>query len=314
MVAQITDSTFVQNEALGGSNASATGTDILGIGGAEGGAIYNEVGSTLTVSGCALSQNQAVGGSDNTGSAPVALVGYALGGGIVSAYGGVNSIFGVNALTVTNCSITGNEAQGGHNNSGSASVAGLIGTGGGGGVTNYAGGTAGLTGSLLFNNTARGGTGNSDSGGGGLLVDGAGLGGGIFNFLGGYNSSGYGQFDTSTVTLTNCLLIANKAQGGAGGNGEGGGIANLFDASTTLYNSVVAQDLAVGGSGAGLGGGAYNDATSTLALTGSLVTGNLAVGATGIGGGVYTVGTFTEDPLTVVFFNHASTSDNNVGP
>jgi hypothetical protein len=44
------------------------------------------------------------------------------------------------------------------------------------------------------------------------------------------------------------------------------------------------------------------------------VTGNLAVGATGIGGGVYTVGTFTEDPLTVVLFNHASSSGNNVGP
>ena len=65
--------------------------------------------------------------------------------------------------------------------------------------------------------------------------------------------------------------------------------------------------------GSGLGGGAYNDATSTLALTKSLVTLNLAEGATGIGGGVYNLGTFTFDE-TVIRFNHASTSGDNIGP
>jgi hypothetical protein len=124
----------------------------------------------------------------------------------------------------------------------------------------------------------------------------------------------YGPLDVSTVTVSNCQISQNAAQGTGGGSGEGGGIANVLDASTMVGNSVVAQDLAVGGSGAGLGGGAYNDASSTLALSGTLVTGNLAVGATGIGGGVYTVGTFDEDPLTVILFNHASTTDNNVGP
>jgi hypothetical protein len=45
-----------------------------------------------------------------------------------------------------------------------------------------------------------------------------------------------------------------------------------------------------------------------------LVTLNQANGGPGIGGGVYTLGTFTLDAATVIIFNYASTSDNNIGP
>jgi hypothetical protein len=33
-----------------------------------------------------------------------------------------------------------------------------------------------------------------------------------------------------------------------------------------------------------------------------------------VGGGVYNLGTFTHDALTVIQFNHASTSGDNLGP
>ena len=46
------------------------------------------------------------------------------------------------------------------------------------------------------------------------------------------------------------------------------------------------------------GGGAYNDATSTLTLTKSSVNHNHANGSPGIGGGIYTLGTFSFDPLS----------------
>jgi predicted outer membrane repeat protein len=45
-----------------------------------------------------------------------------------------------------------------------------------------------------------------------------------------------------------------------------------------------------------------------------VVTDNHANGAPGIGGGIYTVGTFSVDPFTVIKKNHASTSGDNIGP
>ena len=105
----------------------------------------------------------------------------------------------------------------------------------------------------------------------------------------------------------------NLAQEG-GGNGLGGGIANLLSATTTVDSSYLTNNQANGdGGGAGLGGGAYNDATSTLKLTKSLVISNHANGKPGIGGGIYNLGTFF-DVFTVIAFNHASTSGDNIGP
>ena len=44
-----------------------------------------------------------------------------------------------------------------------------------------------------------------------------------------------------------------------------------------------------------------------------MVTQNQADGSPGIGGGIYTLGTFTFDAFTVILFNHASTSGDNIG-
>jgi hypothetical protein len=103
--------------------------------------------------------------------------------------------------------------------------------------------------------------------------------------------------------------------GRGGGNGAGGGIANLLSATTMVTGSTIAQNEVIGAwGGAGLGGGLFNDATSTLALTDALVTQNHANGHPGIGDEVYTVRTFSADVQTVIKQNHASTSDDDVGP
>jgi hypothetical protein len=106
--------------------------------------------------------------------------------------------------------------------------------------------------------------------------------------------------------VINSTIDHNLAQGGGGGNGVGGGIANLLSATTTVDSSSLTNNQAnVDGGGARLGGGDYNDATSSLALTASRVTGNHANGSSGIGG-VYNLGTFTFDVFTVIKKNHAS--------
>jgi hypothetical protein len=188
----------------------------------------------------------------------------------------------------------------------------LVGAAVGAGIANYAGGSDSITGSNLDGNQANGGRGNTTSGSG-VLFAGLGAGGGIFNYLGNYNSAAYGQFTSSVVTVSNSLIDLNESVGGGGGNGVGGGIADLLSASTTVSNSILTLNQANGGTGNGLGGGAYNDASSTLALAKSLVTLNLARGAQGIGGGIYNLGTLDVDALTFILLNLASTSGNNIG-
>jgi hypothetical protein len=310
----VTASSFSHNQAIGGNDSTAIGTDIIGVGGAEGGAIYNEVGAAAAFTGCNFDHNQAQGGNGNTGSGPVVLVGEGLGGAIVSGYGGPNAFSGPDTLTVSDSTLTQNIAVGGDNNSGTGTVAGLIGVGAGAGMANYAGGTASISDSVLSGNQARGGHGNT-AGGTGAVFAGLGAGGGIFNFLGNYNSSGFGPLGASSVTVTDTTLDHNQAQGGGGGNGEGGGLADLLSATTTVSGSAITHNEAIGdGGGAGLGGGAYNDATSSLTLDDASVTQNHANGSPGIGGGIYDLGTFSFDALTVIEHNHASTSGDNIGP
>jgi hypothetical protein len=140
-----------------------------------------------SITGCTFGHNQAIGGNGNTGSGPVVLVGEGLGGAIVSGYGGPDSVNGPNTLTVSNSTFSQNAAQGGDNNSGTASLAALIGTGTGAGIANYAGGTASISGSVLDRNQAIGGRHNT-AGGTGAVFAGLGAGGTIFNYLGNYTS------------------------------------------------------------------------------------------------------------------------------
>ena len=306
----VTNSCFTDNEAIGGSNAVATGTDIVEAGSAEGGALTIEIGVAATISGTTFANNQAFGGGSNSCSGPVIDDGTGFGGAILSGWGG--ELNGPTTLTVSNSTFVQNEAAGGNNNTGTATTGGFVGAGVGGGIANYLGGTASVSSSVLTLGTALGGHGNT-AGGTGVFA-GLGAGGGIFNGLGNYDSSGYGQFNVSTVTVSDSVIDLNLAQGGGSGTGAGGGIAAVLDASTTVTGSLLTLNQASGsGHGSGLGGGLYNDATSSLALTNTLVLLNLATGSPGIGGGVYTIGTFTTTGQTLIADNFASTSGDNIG-
>jgi hypothetical protein len=307
----VSGTTFSGNEAIGGNNATATGTDIVEAGTAEGGALGMEIGVAATITGCTFDHNQAIGGSGNTTSGPVIDNGTGFGGAILSGWGG--QALGATTLTVSNSTFSHNNATGGDNNTGTGTVAGFVGAGVGAGIANYLGGTASISGSDLDHGQARGGRGNTASGTG--VFAGLGAGGGIFNAVGNYNSSGYGQFNRSVLTVTGSTIDHNQAQGGGGDNGAGGGIANLLSATARVDTSALTNNQANGdGGGAGLGGGAFNDASSSLTLTDSSVTQNHANGSPGIGGGVYTLGSFSFDALTSIADNHASTNDDNIGP
>ena len=131
-------------------------------------------------------------------------------------------------------------------------------------------------------NQASGGHDNT-AGGTGTVFAGFGAGGGIFNYLGNYNSAGYGQSTPSVVTVTTSLIDLNQAEGGGGGDGEGGGIYVGSGGSATIDQTLITLNLAAGGlcgwsgsGGQGLGGGLYVAAGGSATLTSSLVIGNFA--------------------------------------
>src|SRR5262249_10580587 len=146
--------------------------------------------------------------------------------------------------------------------------------------------------------------GHGNTGTGTSVVKNLGAGGGVFNGLGNYNSTGYGQFDASVINLSGCWITNNQAQGG--GNGAGGGIACFDNASATVSFSTISNNVAIGTAGsAGLGGGAFDDASSSLVFDHDFIIGNHANGSTGIGGGVYNLGVFSFS-LTTITGNQAS--------
>jgi hypothetical protein len=138
---------------------------------------------------------------------------------------------------------------------------------------------------------------------------------------------------TSSLPLNGVALLDNIAHGGAGGsggnggNGYGGAIFVGTGGTATITQSTLVANLAVGGNGLsggnGLGGGCYVATRASAAVTDSRFLLNEARGGDGkhggadgqgVGGGVYKLGTFTFDAATVLLFNFASTSGNNVGP
>jgi len=70
------------------------------------------------------------------------------------------------------------------------------------------------------------------------------IGGGIFNALSNYDSTGYGQFDPSTLTVTNGFIGFNTSKGGPGSAGLGGGIYSDATASLNLVSSLVSFNQA----------------------------------------------------------------------
>ena len=186
--ATISDSTFTDNQALGGTTGASAG----------GGALSNSSntpGTTMTVTGCTLSDNAAIGEAGGDG-----MVNFGSGQG-----GGINDF---DNLTLVNSTLIGNQAVGTPlapgaapsqtPNSGSTTA--------GGGVfclgVYVPNATVSVTSSTITGNQAVGGVGAAGSAGS------VGEGGGI-SLIG-----------VTSGLVSGCIVAANVAQGGAGGTVE----------------------------------------------------------------------------------------------
>ena len=190
-------------------------------------------------------------------------------------------------FVATNCTFTGNIAQGTAGAAGANGSNATDGTGGNGG--NGTSGTAGLGGAIynylgnvgLLNCTfitnsalgGNGGNGGSGGNGGGSFSQG-GNGGNAGN---GAAGSGGAVYNQGNLSLFNCTLSSNNAQGGNGGIGGTNG-SGVF---VSLAGS--------GGAGAtGAGGAIYNGRNTTIIAC--TFSGNTAVGGTSAPGGNRTSG------------------------
>jgi hypothetical protein len=296
----VQNSTFIGNEAIGGNGVVATPGKPKG-GVAQGGAIESEdfesgdeVAVSLTVTNCTFSGNMAIAGNGGSGGNNSGLLlDIALGGAIHEAQ---------TTLAVSGCTFTKNQAIGGSNATVGATGSGYVGLADGGALSTQIG-TATITDSTFDCNLARGGSGNS--GGGGSLSVGWGVGGAIGNFFSGTS------LVASNDTFSN-NLAAGGASNGSGflsGAGIGGGLANVGGAVATLNNCTFIGNGAVGGAGGagsnggdGLGGALANILGSVLAVGNCTITSNQATGGAGgaganggngFGGGIHNDGTST---------------------
>jgi len=352
--ATVSYSTFEGNSVHGGNGANGTATAPNGgnAGTGVGGAMGNEITSllvpfapsTMNVAYSTFIDNRAVGGNGGNGG-PGGNGGSVGGVGMYSPGGAINN--GSSTLTVTYSTFIDNEAVGGNGGHGGAGGNGGAGGASAGGAISSINTPSALTGgmaipatlqvsySLFLGNEALGGVGGSGGSGGNGGAGGAGLGGGLRSLF-------------SECNVSHGLFVGNQAVGGSGGDpgsggtggtggaGQGGALINLsgtigtVSETGTLSDSLIILNEATGGAGgvggnggAGQGGGAYSDATSSLTLLDSAIVFNQAIGGTagsggsdgqGIGGGVYVLGTFSVDSTTVITKNHASTSNESVGP
>jgi hypothetical protein len=114
--------------------------------------------------------------------------------------------------------------------------------------------------------------------GGSAALSGLTITGGNADYGGGVRNDG------SALSLTNCTLSGDSA------TFQGGGLANRFGGTTTLYGCTVS------GNSAASGGGVSNLSGSTLSLVDTTISGNTASGQ---GGGLYNYATATLTNVTV---------------
>jgi hypothetical protein len=256
---------------------------------------------TLTLSGCAVTGNQAVGADD-----PISpRAGDAYGGGIYQSGGG---------LTLTDSIVQNNMAQGGRLTASGFDV--FAGAAVGGGVTVTSGALM-VSRSLITGNQAIGG--NAAGTVNGNITGGEALGGGIVVFnaavhqiiastiagnraVGGNgtgpvigdggNASGGGLWLSGSGTVSNCTVSGNQAVGGTGtttgtstkgqgGEARGGGVVAE---GGLISNSTMTLNAATGGAsnrtvGVGTGGGfnyRFGATTTTEAFRSTIVAGNTA--------------------------------------
>ena len=231
----VSDSTFSQNQAIGGAGGIGGSGGIGGknkpggaagfggpAGAAAGGALYLSLGN-LTLTFGVLESNSAVGGAGGVGGSG------GLGGGLVLTSGSIGSILGGSGFGIVKRGVrpagsgtfgiasTGTKGIGGQGGDG-----GDGGAGAGGGVY-VAGGTLTLESVGLTGNEAIGGAGGA-----------GGLGG-----IGGLNPSAGGTLPAGEPGGTG-------GNGGNGGSGNGGGLY-VGSGTVTVLSSTISDDTARGG-------------------------------------------------------------------
>jgi uncharacterized repeat protein (TIGR01451 family) len=242
-----------------GGNGGAAGAAGAGLGGG----LYVAAG-TVALTNDTLSGDTAQGGNAGNFGLQERNFGQAAGGldGGAGSGGGVYVAAGTVALT--NDTLSSNNASGGKGGNGEGGpTGGTGGTGGAGsgGGTYVATGSVTMTNDTLSSNNASGG--NGGNGGGGAR---GGTGG-----TGGAGSGGGTYVATGIVAMTNDTLTGNNASGGnggngggaafhggnggSGGNGTGGGLDILSSSTTSLNNTLVAQDTVTAGSVGLIGSG-----------------------------------------------------------
>jgi len=340
-VLSILDSTFERNRAVAGNGAFLT-LDFFIADVAEGGAISNQYGAYLEISHSTFRNNQAVGGNNAESEANFPIAGGADGGAIYNAVGGV--------ALIHDSVIEHNQAIGGNGNRANGE-SGLfappfVGYGAGGGISNTIDGAVQGFGptqltvlnSTIEHNEAIGGNGNTGSGN--MAFVGAGLGGGIANYLG------------ATANIENTSISHNRAVGGQGNVssggaapanlGAGGGIFNAlgnfegtFEVDTgvlapsivNVTDSTLEHNQAQGGQGGanipggdGWGGAIADLFMATTNVAGSTIADNLALGGDGsAGGNGFGGGAFNDDSSSLMLTtstvtnNHANGGDGTGG-
>ena len=256
----VANTTFMDNQALGGSDNTRAGN----VGGGVGGAIFNADQAILFLTGSTVTGNLAFGGSHNVSTGGTAQVSTAYGGGLTN----------VGVATITDSTFEDNVARGGSGNQTDGTSFQLVGRAIGGAISNAASNGAGTPAILTLDNVtlrrnrAIGGDGNT----GGTFL-GTAWGGGLESedlLLAGTPGG-------STTTVRNSTITDNQATGGQGadgqrgGDGQGGGIANVFGGVLTISDSTLSANQALGGEGgaggnggSGLGGGLFNDRPSIV--------------------------------------------------
>jgi hypothetical protein len=289
---------------------------------AQGGAVSNQNGGSLTVVDSTFIGNRAVANTEG---------GLGFGGGLFN--GSFTNTIETHA-TVSGCTFLDNRAVGGDG----GIVRGFfnVGSANGGGIENETGGTLTVEDSTFIANQAIAGNGGSGGRFRDLCVVDVALGGGISSAdgtalvvsrstfshnqaVGGSNASGStrgqsrvgngaggGLGNLGVATVTDSTFDHNQALGGSGntggsgftivGQGSGGGISCSFFGSPavlTVSNSTFAANRAVGGAGNtlgtfqgnGFGGGLANFVGTTATISNCTFTGNKAVGGSGCFGG-----------------------------
>jgi hypothetical protein len=270
------------------ANGSVIGDENATFGG---GGIFNEAGSTLTLSQDTLTGNKATAASST-----------------VDVFGG--GLLNQGSATVSSCIFSGNEALGG---GGSSFFGGSV----GGAIDNFGGATLTVSSSTFTDNQALG-AGSGSFGIGGAIENNAGL-----------NNTNPSQSGTnpSTAILSNCVFTSNvaSAMSGASGNGvygnggaldnEGPGAMMIVSGCGFLHNQSVA------GSGSdsanGIGGAIMNYDNSTVTVTNSLFNRNEALGngsgGSGQGGAIANDGVGASTASTTVSISNCTFSENVAG-